>query len=72
MTFLIKMMESKAMMWFCGAMGDALVIVGIVFAALNTSVAGFSPIVWILLGMVFYVYFVISMLAKIFAGVSKK
>lgn len=72
MTFLIKMMESRAMMWLCGAFGDALVIVGIVFAALNTSVAGFTPIVWFLLAMVFYVYFVISMLARIAANTSKK
>jgi hypothetical protein len=68
MTFLIKMLEQTWMMWLCGVCGDALTITGIVFAVLNKSVAGFTPIVWILLGMVFYMYFVISLLARIVAN----
>ena len=67
MTFMIKMLEQTWMMWLCGIFGDSLTITGIVFAILNKSVAGFTPIVWILLGMVFYMYFVISMLARIVA-----
>lgn len=43
---------------------------GIVFAALDRSVAGFSPVVWILLGMVFYLYFAMSLLAQIVAKIS--
>jgi len=68
MTFLIKMLEQTWMMWLCGVCGDALTITGIVFAVLNKSAAGFTPIVWILLGMVFYMYFVISLLARIVAN----
>jgi len=60
------------MMWLCGCMGDLLVLVGIVFAALNRSVAGFSPVVWILLAMVFYLYFIMSLLARMIAGMNKK
>ena len=67
MTFMIKMLEQTWMMWLCGIFGDSLTITGIIFAILNKSVAGFTPIVWILLGMVFYMYFVISMLARIVA-----
>ncbi|MEJ2738406.1 MAG: hypothetical protein P8105_00935 [Dehalococcoidia bacterium] len=67
MTFMIQMLEQTWMMWLCGIFGDSLTITGIVFAILNKSVAGFTPIVWILLGMVFYMYFVISMLARIVA-----
>ena len=59
-------------MWLCGCMGDLLVLVGIVFAALNRSVAGFSPVVWILLAMVFYLYFIMSLLARMIAGMNKK
>ncbi len=69
MTFLIKMLEQSWMMWFCGVCGDALTITGVVFAVLNQSVAGFTPIVWILLGMVFYLYFVMSLLARIVANI---
>jgi len=68
MTFLIKMLEQTWMMWLCGVCGDVLTITGIVFAVLNKSAAGFTPIVWILLGMVFYMYFVISLLARIVAN----
>lgn len=71
MTFLIKMLEQSWMMWLCGICGDALTITGIVFAALNQSVAGFSPIVWILLGMVFYLYFAMSLLARIVVNIGK-
>lgn len=69
MTFLIKMLEQSWMMWLCGVCGDALTLTGVVFAILNQSVAGFSPIVWILLGMVFYLYFVMSLLARIVVNI---
>ena len=72
MTFLIRVLESKWMMWLCASIGDILVLLGIIFAALNMSVAGFSPIVWIILGIVFYVYFIISLLARLIARSSKK
>jgi len=65
MTFLIRMLEQRWMMWLCGICGDVLTLTGIVFAILNITVAGFTPIVWILLGMVFYFYFVMSLLARI-------
>jgi len=71
MTFLIKVLEEPWMMWLCGICGDALTLTGIIFAILNLSVAGFSPIVWILLGMVFYFYFVMTLLARILLNVSK-
>jgi len=71
MTFLIRMLEQRWMMWLCGICGDALTLTGIVFAILNTTVAGFTPIVWILLGMVFYFYFVMSLLARIVLNTAK-
>jgi hypothetical protein len=66
-TFLIRMLEQPWMMWLCGICGDALTITGVIFAILDKSVAGFSPIVWILLAMVFYLYLVMSLLARIVA-----
>jgi hypothetical protein len=70
MNFLIKMLEQPWMMWLCGICGDALTITGVVFAILNRSIAGFSPVVWILLAMVFYLYFIMSLLARIVVKVS--
>jgi len=65
MTALIKMLTEPAMLWLCGSIGDALVIVGIVTAALNEQIAGFTPLTWIVLAMVFYFYFIISLVARI-------
>ena len=67
MTFLIKMLEQPWMMWFCGVCGDTLTIVGVIMAATNQTVAGFTPLMWILLAMVFYLYFIMSLLARLIA-----
>lgn len=72
MTFLIKMLTESAMLWLCGFFGDALVIVGIVTAALDKQIAGFTPMTWILLGMVFYFYFIISLAARIMVSLEGK
>jgi hypothetical protein len=72
MTALIKMLTEPAMLWLCGALGDALVIVGIVTAALNEQIAGFTPLTWILVGMVFYFYFIISLAARIMVSLEGK
>jgi hypothetical protein len=72
MTALIKMLTEPAMLWLCGSLGDALVIVGIVTAALNEQIAGFTPMTWILLGMVFYFYFIISLAARIMVSLEGK
>ena len=70
MTPLIKLMESRAMMWLCGCCGDGLCMVGMYTAARDKKIAGFTPMTWILLAMVMYMYFIISMLARILVSVS--
>jgi len=72
MTAMIKILTEPAMLWLCGSLGDALVIVGIVTAALDKNIAGFTPMTWILLAMVFYFYFVISLVARIMTNLELK
>ena len=72
MTAILKMLTKPAMLWLCGSFGDALVVVGIITAALNKQIAGFTPITWILLGMTFYFYFIISMVARIMVRIESK
>ncbi len=67
MTFLLKMLEKSWMMWICGTCGDVLTLIGIVTAAANITVAGFTPVTWILLAFVFYLYFIMSLLARLIA-----
>ncbi len=71
MTPLIKMMESRAMMWLCGCCGDGLCMMGMYTAARDKKIAGFTPMTWILLAMVMYMYFILSMLARILVAVSE-
>ncbi|MFC2050631.1 hypothetical protein ACFLTN_05595 [Chloroflexota bacterium] len=72
MTALMKMLTKPAMMWLCGSLGDALVIVGIVTAALNEQIAGFTPLTWIVLALVCYFYFIISIAARIMVSLEGK
>lgn len=41
-------------MWYFGALGDALAIVGIVTAVTETTIAGFTPMLWFLLAIACY------------------
>ena len=72
MTALITILTKPAMMWLCGSLGDALLIVGIVTAALGTQIAGFTPITWIVLSMVCYLYFIMSIAARIMVSLESK
>jgi hypothetical protein len=72
MTALIRILTEPAMLWLCGSLGDALVIVGIITAAMDKQIAGFAPTTLILLGMVFYFYFIISLATRIMVSLEGK
>lgn len=59
-------------MWLCGTCGDTLSTIGIIMAIKNKKVAGFKPATWFQLAMVFYMYFIMSILSRILAEVSKQ
>jgi hypothetical protein len=58
---------SRTDVFICGAgiIGDILLVVGIVTAVLNTSIAGFTPVVWILLAFVLYITMIFSAVLRI-------
>jgi hypothetical protein len=66
-------MESILSFWrrkevfVCGAgiAGNVLLLVGIVTAALNTAIAGLTPVVWILLSFICYVTMIFSVVLNI-------
>jgi len=60
--------------FICGAgiIGDILLVVGIVTAALNTSIAGFTPVVWILLAFVLYITMIFSAVLRIMRRLETK
>ncbi len=47
-----------------GIIGNVFLIVGIVVAALDTKIAGFSPVVWILLAFILYVTMIFCVLLR--------
>jgi hypothetical protein len=60
--------------FICGAgfIGDILLVVGIVTAALNTSIAGFTPVVWILLAFALYITMIFSTVLRIMRRLETK
>lgn len=49
-----KLMAHPFVMWYFGILGDALAIVGIITAAMEVTIAGFTPILWFLLAIACY------------------
>ena len=51
---LTNWMTQTAVMWYFGALGDTLLIVGIITAAMKVTIAGFTPVSWFLLAIACY------------------
>lgn len=66
MNWLLKLW-CRADIFICGAgiIGNVLLLIGIITAALNTSIAGFTPVVWILLAFILYVTMIFSATLRI-------
>ena len=48
-----------------GIIGNVFLLIGIITAALNTSIAGFTPVVWMLLAFILYVIMIFSVTLRI-------
>lgn len=55
-----------------GFIGDILLVVGIVTAALSISIAGFTPVVWILLAFALYITMIFSTVLRIMRRLETK
>jgi ABC-type uncharacterized transport system permease subunit len=49
----------------CGIIGNVFLLIGIITAALDTSIAGFTPIAWLLLAFILYVIMIFSVTLRI-------
>ena len=65
-TWLLKFW-CRSDIFVCGAglLGNVLLIIGIVTAAVSTSIAGFTPVVWILLAFILYVTMIFSVVLRV-------
>ena len=69
---LTEWMTQPACTWCFGGLGDALLIVGIVTAAMRLSFGGFTPTYWFVLAFACYVGMVWVLLMRILARLESK
>ncbi len=54
MNDLMKYMTKPAVIWIYGGLGDTLLIVGVITAAIGLTWGGFAPVYWFLLAFACY------------------
>jgi len=69
---LTKWMTQPAFTWYLGGLGDALLIVGIVTAAVNATFAAFTPVIWFLLAIACYLSMIWVVAMRILARMESK
>ena len=69
---LTKIATNPFLMWFYGAIGDALLIVGIVTAVMNVTIGGFTPMLWFLLAIPCYLGLIWVVALRILANLEKQ
>jgi len=65
-------MTRPACMCSLGSLGVALLIVGIVTAAINATFAAFTPVIWLLLALSCYLGMMWAVLMRILARLESK
>lgn len=69
MNELVRSIANLVYMWIFGALGDILVVIGIVCEVRDTTLAGMDPLAWLLLGVVCYMGMLWVVALKILVGV---
>ena len=72
MTGLLEYITKQPFILCIASIGDALLIVGIVTAAIGATIAAFTPVVWILLAIAFYVCTICLLLMRFAARQENK
>ena len=54
MNGLMQCITKPGVVWFYGGLGDTLLIVGIITAAMGLTLGGFTPVYWFLLAFACY------------------
>jgi len=69
---MLKPIANPVFMWIYGLSGDALIIIGIIAAVKNVTIAGFSPAIWFLLAIACYVIMVWIVALRILVNVENR
>ena len=64
---LTKLAARPLFMWYFGILGDAFLVVGIVTAAMEITIAGFTPMIWFLLAFACYLGMIWTVVLRILA-----
>jgi len=64
----------RADIFICGAgmIGNVLLLIGLVTAALNINIAGFTPLIWVILAFILYVNMIFSAVLRIMTRLESK
>jgi len=69
---LTRLAAQPLFMWFFGIFGDALLIIGIVTAAMDITIASFTPVLWFLLAINCYLGVVWIVALRILVNLESK
>jgi len=69
---LTEWMTQPAFIWYFGGLGDALLLVGIVTAAVGLTIGGFLPLYWFLLALACYLGMIWVVTMRILARLESK
>jgi len=69
---LLELTAQKGWIFFLRILGVALVIAGLITAALNVTLAGFTPLLWILLALASFLGVICNSLFRIVIHLEKK
>jgi hypothetical protein len=72
MTPLLKLLESRAMMFAVGTAGDSCTCIGVYTAAKDKKILGMGSQTWFMLAFVNYLYFIMSLLSRLIDAVEKE
>jgi hypothetical protein len=59
-------------MWLFGALGDTLTIIGIIVAVKQATLAGLSPVLWLLFAIICYVAMIWAVAMRILVALENR
>jgi len=72
MDSLARLAIRPVFMWYFGIVGDILLVVGIITAAMDLTIAGFTPMLWFLLGIASFLGMIWVVVMRILARMENR
>ena len=66
---MLRLLESRPMMWAVGSMGDSCTMLGVYTAVRDRKFLGMGSQAWFMLALMNYLYFIMSLLSRVIDAV---